>query len=326
MTQPRSKLVCLEHTPYYHVTSRCVRRSFLCGYDAKNNCYYEHRREWIEGRIRTLSSIFAIDICAYSVMSNHYHIVLKPCPHDTKSWSDDNVRQRWLQLFEGPLLIQQYVSGVELNSGQLDTLNAITDVWRHRLSDLGWFMKCLNEPIARMANAEDGCTGHFWEARYKSQCLASEEALLSCMAYVDLNPVRASLAPTPEDSEYTSFKERVAPSFDAELAIQHQLENSTLLTFDGELKPLMPFLGPINQDNQNKTGIPCSWDNYLQLVDWTGRIIRQDKRGAIDVNEPPILQRLGIQPDRWLHHATAFKHCHAKVFNREEASAFIKAS
>ena len=73
------------------------------------------------------------------------------------------------------------------------------------------------------------------------------------------------------------------------------------------------------------SGIPCPWEDYLQLVDWTGRIIRQDKRGSIDTNEPPILQRLSIQPDRWLHHATAFEHCHAKVFNQEEASAFIRA-
>ncbi|HCH22660.1 MAG TPA: hypothetical protein DE179_00010 [Oceanospirillaceae bacterium] len=325
MTRPRCQLICLEHTPYYHVTSRCVRPSFLCGYDAKNNCDYEHRHSWIEARIRVLSSIFAMDICAYSVMSNHYHIVLKICPEEVSSWHDDEVRQRWLQLFEGPLLIQQHQAGKALNSGQLATVSSITRVWRERLGNLGWFMKCLYEPIARMANQEDGCSGHFWEARYKSQCLASEQALLSCMAYVDLNPVRACLADTPEASDYTSIKERVHPSFDAKLAIQQQLEHSTLLKFDGLIKPLMPFLGNINKHNQHLTGVPCSRENYLALVDWTGRVIRLDKRGSIKATEPPILQRLGMDSGQWLHQATAFEECHAKVFNREQGGAFIRA-
>jgi hypothetical protein len=81
------------------------------------------------------------------------------------------------------------------------------------LGDLGWFMKCLDEPVTRQANKKDGCNGHFWESRYKSQALLSEEALLTCMVYVDLNPVRANLCNTPVASVYTSIKERIDPGF-----------------------------------------------------------------------------------------------------------------
>mgnify|MGYP000060648754 FL=1 len=144
MTRARKHLVCIEDTPYYHITSRCVRRSFLCGYDQQSGHDYEHRRGWIEERIRILSSIFAIDIGTYAIMSNHYHIVLKLCPEQVAEWSDKEVCQRWLQLFQGPLVMQMHLAGKPLNSAQLATVKATTQVWRKRLTDLGWFMKCLN--------------------------------------------------------------------------------------------------------------------------------------------------------------------------------------
>ena len=140
MTRARKHLVCIEETPYYHITSRCVRRSFLCGYDNQSGHDYEHRRGWIEERIRILSSVFAIDICTYAIMSNHYHIVLKLCPEQATDWSDNEVCSRWLQVFQGPLVMQMHLSGSPLNSAQLATVKATTQVWRKRLSDLGWFI------------------------------------------------------------------------------------------------------------------------------------------------------------------------------------------
>lgn len=193
MTQPRRQLVSRVDTPYYHCVSRCVRRAFLCGTDSTTGQCYEHRRPWVEDRMRLLSSLFAIDICSYTVMSNHYHIVVKL--NSTQDWSDHEVLQRWLILHKGPVLVQRYRSGEALSQVERNAVSDIIQVWRHRLQDLSWFMKCLNEPIARTANAEDGCTGHFWESRFKSQALLSEEALLSCMAYVDLNPIRGILVP-----------------------------------------------------------------------------------------------------------------------------------
>jgi REP element-mobilizing transposase RayT len=194
MTQPRERLVSITDTPYYHVVSRCVRRTFLCGEDRQSGKNYEHRRRWIEERIRLLSSIFSIDLAAYAVMSNHYHLVVKLSPDHAERWSTDEVLKRWTALFKGPLLVQKHKAGDSLLPAEQNTLNSLIEVYRERLTSLSWFMKCLNESIAREANKEDDCTGHFWESRFKSQALLTEEALLSCMAYVDLNPIRAAMA------------------------------------------------------------------------------------------------------------------------------------
>ena len=176
MTKPRKDLVSISDTPYYHIVSRCVRRTFLCGYDHQTNTDYEHRKEWIVDRIQLLSSLFSIDLCSYAIMSNHYHLVVHINPEEAESWSDKEVAERWTTLFQGPLLVQQWLSGTALNKPQQQTVNDIIAIWRERLSNLSWYMKCLNEPIARKANKEDNCTGHFWESRYKShsfkECLS----------------------------------------------------------------------------------------------------------------------------------------------------------
>jgi len=304
MPQPRYTQVSPKETPYYHIVSRCVRRTFLCGTDhASGNCY-EHRRQWIEDRIRLLSSVFTVSIAAYAVMSNHYHLVVKLCPAEAEHWSTREVLERWTVLYKGPWLVQRYLAGEPLSEAERKTVHDMAEVYRKRLTDLSWFMKCLNEPIARQANAEDGCTGHFWESRFKSQPLLTEQALLTCMAYVDLNPVRAGIASTPESSEHTSIRERIKPVFNLDCAIRGQQEQGALNCFTIKLKPLLHFDGSTTADTQ--TGLPFHPIDYLQLVEQTGRVIRPDKRGHIQ-HDQPILKRLGYSEDDWLIQATGFE-------------------
>jgi REP element-mobilizing transposase RayT len=314
MTRPRKVLISLADTPYYHITSRCVRRAYLCGVDHYSGQSYEHRRQWVVDRIRLLSSLFAIDVCAYAVMSNHYHLVLKLCPEQLNDDSDEAIMDRWCALFKGPLLVQRYRQGDVLSAPERSTVADTVNVWRTKLSSISWFMRCLNQPIARQANLEDKCTGKFWESRFASQALKSDEALLSCMAYVDLNPVRAGIAASPETSGHTSIQERIQPAFDLERAIKGQLQCGDLLGFKTPLKPLLHFESAYL--GQPQTGLLFAYQDYLELVDWTGRIIRKDKRGTIDTALPPILNRLQITQEQWYLNTTQFETIHIKRFNR----------
>ena len=315
MTRPRKVLISLADTPYYHVTSRCVRRAYLCGVDHYSGQNYEHRRQWVVDRIRLLSSLFAVDVCAYAVMQNHYHLVLKLCPEQLEGLSDDDIMDRWCALFKGPLLVQRYRDGEVLKSFEQATVADIVKVWRTKLSSISWFMRCLNQPIAFQANREDGCTGKFWESRFTSQALKSEEALLSCMAYVDLNPVRAGVAEGPETSSHTSIRERLKAEFDLQHAIDDQTRSGDLLDFRSSLKPLMPFRQ--QGGKQRQTCIHFNFKDYLAVLDWTGRVIRNDKRGYIDEASPAILSRLEVSPEQWCINTTQFEAIHPGRFNRQ---------
>ncbi|MDJ0760734.1 MAG: hypothetical protein QNJ19_15165 [Woeseiaceae bacterium] len=309
MPRPRHQLVSVRDTPYYHVYSRCVRRAFLCGVDRYSGRSYEHRRQWIEDRIRVLASLFSIDVCAYAVMSNHYHLVVKLSPADAAQWTDDSVLERWTAMFKGPLLVQRYRAGEDLDPAESASLKAITSVYRKRLTSLSWFMKCLNEPIARQANAEDGCTGHFWEARFKSQALRTDRTLLTAMAYVDLNPVRAGSAETPEDSEHTSIRARTRGDDTARavgVAAARLRERKELKHVKISAKRLLPFAQKNVLDSSLKY-LPIPQSDYLELVDASGRQIVGGKRGRIDPTIEPILERLGLTPDDWILATSGFR-------------------
>ena len=289
MPKPRKELISLEATPYYHCVSRCVRRAFLCGRDSEGRSF-EHRRGWIEHLLIEQAKVFCIDIAAYAVMSNHFHIVLHVNQSKARKLTDLEVVQRWHQLYKGSLITQKFERGEELSEAQVAMLEDIIKLWRDRLISISWYMRRLNETVARLANDEDNCTGHFWEGRFKSQALLDEKALAACMAYVDLNPVRANVAKTPEASNYTSIQYRIRAA---------QVSKTP--------KRLMPFAG--NPMKDMPQGLPFSLSDYLQLVDTTSRCIHPTKHGRVHSNLPKILERLGIESEKWLTLTTQFEHC-----------------
>jgi REP element-mobilizing transposase RayT len=293
MTRARNQLISLETTPYYHCISRCVRRAFLWGEDSLTGKNYEHRKAWVIERLRELTDVFAIEICAYAVMSNHYHLVLRVDSRRAETWSNAQVVEQWRKLHKLPLLVARYQRGETTTQAETAEAEQTIAIWRERLSDISWFMRSLNEHLARQANEEDGCTGRFWEGRFKTQALLDEAAILTCMSYVDLNPIRAAMAETPEAADFTSIQQRIRQLRKP----GHKSDNRNKQT---QRLPLMPLVKQGKDPHENAIGFSLS--DYLELVDWAGRAIREDKRGAIPSDAPPILQRLGLDTQRYLVH------------------------
>lgn len=311
MTYPRSHLVSEDEPGFYHVVSRCVRRAFLCGRDQFTGKCFEHRRQWIEDRILELADSFAVSVYSYAVMSNHFHVVVHVDPTATSSWSDQEVARRWLKAFPGQL---KRNSGAEL--AQRLEMSILSDQervreLRKRLGSLSWFMKALNEPIARMANQEDVCSGKFWEGRFKCQALLEDQAVLSCMTYVDLNPVRAAMCDRLADSDHTSIQKRLK---DASMASKSQKPT---------VRPSGAFLKPVAGLDADSL-LDLTETSYILLVQWTGEQIRRDKRGALrpsaDEQWPPSeISKLSRNPKAWIRQVQGTESIYYRAIGSAEA-------
>ncbi len=414
---PRSLLFDATEPGIYHCVNRCVRRAFLCGVDRFTGKNFDHRKEWIQGRLEYLAGQMGLDVLGFAVMSNHLHVVLRNRPDVVEQWPDDEVARRWWNLFpsrrnDDDTPAEPAASDLAMITGNADRLAEV----RRRLSSLSWFMRCLAEPIARRANGEDACTGRFWEGRFKAQPVLDEPALAACLAYVDLNPVRARIAATPEESRFTSVYERVqalsaegrnvpcdpppeaedrgglpeadtvhadsayavtepavtnpdgnalaqGPADDAgrqvrtyaaagRVRLERPLEVTAATAGSDELfesqgerarhqpgdrprqaarqdmgpspRPAAEWLSPFELSaaqglnaapaaRASNTGcLAMTFAEYLQLLDWTGRQLQQEKRGAIPADLAPILERLSVTHDGWLKLVTEF----SRLFRR----------
>ena len=277
MGYPRRLTVPDDTRGIYHCVSRCVRRAFLCGVDNLSGRSFEHRKYWIEHRLLELANVFAVAVHAYAVMSNHVHVVVEVDPEAAAKWSSEDVARRWLSIFgrggrkDTPLALR--ISAI---AGDLERIAVL----RNRLGSLSWFMRALNEPIARRANREDECTGRFWEGRFKCQALLDDAAFLACMAYVDLNPVRAGIADSDENSPHTSAWWRARNP-----------------NQDRRLEPISTSIVA--------HVIDVSERRYLQLLEWTGRNLPSVDGKRMPDCCLPVLNRLSINSNQWLVQVSA---------------------
>jgi REP element-mobilizing transposase RayT len=313
---PRKFVVDDDEVGVYHCINRFVRRAFLCGTDEVSGQCFDHRKQFIQDRLEFLAGVFGIDVLAFAVMSNHLHVVLRNRPDVVRLWSDDEVARRWWNLSpsrrdeSGEAAVPQD-SDLSMITADAEKLVEI----RWRLSNIGWLMRCVAEPVARMANREDECTGRFWEGRYKCQPLLDEAAVAACMAYVDLNPIRAGIAKTPESSQFTSAFERLKGLREERPELRDESPEGKSGGEQAGDSRRGEWLSPVevarSHAAESKTAVPCgrasnrgclamSQQDYLKLLDWSGRQLRHGKRGTIPAALPPILTRLGLSGDGWM--------------------------
>ncbi|MEQ9406870.1 MAG: hypothetical protein RIK87_04055 [Fuerstiella sp.] len=310
-----------------HCINRCVRRGFLCGDDPVSGRNYEHRREWIRQRFEFLAEHMAVEVLGFAILSNHFHIVLRNRPDVVKDWSDDEVVRRWWHLCPGRR--NEDESPAEPTKLELKALKGDKDKlaeYRKRLSSVSWFMRFASENIARRANRDDQVTGRFWEGRFKCQPLLDDAAILACMQYVDLNPIRAGLAKTIEGSDFTSAQARLAdlknasPMSDltaADKACEHGSKAGWLQPVQLEPKRKAVRAKATKRRSSNKGFLSMTLAEYLHLLDWTGRQIRRDgKAGHIPSDLRPLFDRVGISAEIWVDCVKRFGKWHASGVGR----------
>lgn len=313
MAVPRAQIVDPNEKGLYHCFSRCVRRAFLMGPE------HDHRRAWIETRLELLCSIFAADAAAHAAMGNHLHVLVRIDPPRVGQWSDEAVVRRWGRLHPASVMA---LGGAPVKRGQPvpdelpdEVVAAVVrdrrqvQIYRQRLGSLSWFMKSLKEPLARMANAEDGVTGTFFESRFRSPRVLDLAGLLTCMTYIDLNPIHAGLAESLEDSLYTSVRLRLlalkrfvnshvlrSTLSQADMAaLQRKVDRE--LAESGDETWMAPIGG--DGDGAREPLLDMASTEYIAIVESVGRTPDLRKRGSIPSHVRSVLETLRIDVNRW---------------------------
>ena len=323
MTMARRQVVHEGERAVYHCTARCVRRAFLCGIDAHSGKDYTHRRQWLQQRLRFLSGqCFTIDVLAYAAMSNHWHSVIRTRPEIAAEFSAEEVVRRWLRVFpkrrtgtmeEQRESLEREIRNAARNEDRVETL-------RGRLSSVSWFMKSMNEYIARRGNREDNVTGRFWEGRFRCQRLMDDAAILACMTYVDLNPIRAKLATSLEDSVFTSAYDRVQ-AFRFENRAQ---ASGSAMTRDDDSGKCSGVRWVADVEGPDAPIAFLTERMYLDLLDVTGRRIRSGKRGVISPGTLSVLTMLDIDTEKWTQNVECYSTLFCRIAGR--ASHLVEAA
>ena len=318
MARPnRSELISPDESCIVHVFSRVVRRCFLLGDDPLTGKNYDHRKVWIEDMLKHHANYFAIDLLCFSLLSNHFHLILKSQPEIVKTWTSREVARRWLMLCpkrKAPDGSPAEPKETEINSIVNDAVK-LKQI-RSRLSDISWWMRLMCQKIAIRANREDEVTGRFFEGRFKGVKILDETGLLACAAYVDLNPIRAALAQTLEESDYTSAQRRIESLQSPDKRADRFLAPLTIDELRDELGSRPSSNGYRCSDNGF---LNMSVEEYLALLDWTARQPVAGKRGVTPAETPAILQRLGLEADVWCELSRDFGSLFSMVAGRPAA-------
>ena len=206
----RKEIVRPDTEQIFHIWQRCVRRAFLMGKDPLTGIDHSHRRQWLLERLQLLVQCFVIDVGFSAILSNHFHLILRTSPRRLKRMGTWEVARRWLRVYPGKRVLNgNWIEPTEAQVRALAENREKIEVIRRRLGNVSWFVAALSEYLARRSNLEDGCSGRFFEGRFRCKAIENEAGLLTGGLYLDLNQVRAGEASTPEESSNCSVWFRI---------------------------------------------------------------------------------------------------------------------
>ena len=302
---PRSEIIKQDRVGVYHVTTRCVQQMFLLGEDYLTGRDFSYRKEWIITWLKSLADVFLIDVCAFSLLDNHVHLILRNRPDLLASLSDTEVAERLARLYSGDRRLidlpthskQDVLDGFLYNDKLLARKKS-------DLADISVFMKVWEEAVSRRANQEMKKTGHFWQGRFSSQVLEDDAAMLACCAYVDLNPLRAGIVDLPEMSEFTSLRIRLPDTITNIGESYSSPISKTGMPSENWLAPIFSDEGTLAE--RSNFSLRMTTSEYFQVIDDYSRRSHRGKVSSIDNSVQSILERLGIRPTMWQSGITNF--------------------
>ncbi|MCC9600515.1 hypothetical protein LOC67_08075 [Stieleria sp. JC731] len=329
----RCEIIDSSEPTVVHVINRTVRRCFLLGDDPISGQNFDHRKQWIEDLLERFAGLFGIELLCYSILSNHYHLILRTRPEIVAQWDDYEVSRRWLLICPRRKINGQAAIPTQ---SEIDSIrNCPTKIAeiRKRLSDVSWWMRLLNQRVAQRANRDDEQCGRFWQDRFRAIRIDDEASLLACAAYVDLNPIRAGLAQTIDRSEFTSIRLRI----DSDRQAKHQSDRIrqngqparyrrdaflAKLTID-ERKDEVGVAESVSGHRLSDKGfLPISNAAYVELLEWTAiHRTKQKSLGDSHRDLPDALSQIGISHEAWRslvdHFNTIFGHVAASLARLE---------
>jgi len=258
----RVELFAADEVAVVRVMNRVVRRCFLLGDDAVTGKNYDHRKQWIENELQKLAGAMGIDLLGSSILSNHFHLILRSRPDVVALWDDTEVARGWL--LARPRRKNENGSAAEPIECELNSIRHDPDRLaqiRLRLSDISWWMRLLCQTIAMRANREDGETGR--QGRFEP----SDDRRMA-------ETLSGNASPAPD---------RFLTPLELD---EHGGEPGQCANRSGSRCSDKGFL-------------PIPVAAYLELLDWTARQTVPGKRGSTPSDAPPILERLKVSATTW---------------------------
>jgi hypothetical protein len=299
MTTARTDLVDSSITRWYHCIIHCARRAPLLGEGPSD------RKAWIEDRLQALAEMFAVSVGGFSVLDNQIQLLVRLDPDVARGWSDEDVVRRWARLYPPRDKARKLVpvSSDWVRAQQKDSASVAQA--RLRLQNIGWFMKSLKEPLARLANREEKTRGVFFEGRFKSVGILDPQSLVASSVSIDLSAVAAAVAEVPVASARTSLMARInhfkvqGRAQDLKAARTGKAPGPAAIARLEQKFWLCPIEDRPRHGSAREGMLKdVSLGNYLVLTDYTGRLFREGNP-IVPRDVATILDRIGISEDHW---------------------------